>query len=153
VAPRKPSDDPPVGEELAGTIPRLILRSFAMVEADLLHALRAAGARGVRPGHLALFRVLDRDGAQVSELARRMGVTRQAVSQTVDQLEAQGLLVREPHPDDGRARVVRYTAAGVLAMERGVAVLLQLEAEYARRLGPGPARSLRAALTKLLESG
>ena len=53
-----------------------------------------------------------RDGLKMSELSRRLMVTGGNVTGLADQLEADGLLAREPVPDDRRATRVRLTASG-----------------------------------------
>jgi len=49
------------------------------------------GAR-VRPAHTALFAHLDFEGVRLTELASRVGVTKQAVGQLVDDLAGLGIL-------------------------------------------------------------
>ena len=60
-----------------------------------------------------LLPYLDVEGTRSTELARRMGVTKQAVARMVRELEDDGLLARDPDPDDRRAFRVVFTAAGL----------------------------------------
>jgi MarR family 2-MHQ and catechol resistance regulon transcriptional repressor len=48
----------------------------------------------------------------VNEIGRRIGLTSGAITAAVDRLESCGLVAREAHPSDRRARVVRLTARG-----------------------------------------
>ena len=57
-------------------------------------------------------------GLRMSELSRRMMVTGGNVTGITDQLEAEGLVVREFSPDDRRAFIVRLTANGRRAFRR-----------------------------------
>ena len=50
----------------------------------------------------------------LSSAARRLQVHPTSVTNTVDRLEAAGLVRREPHPSDGRATLVALTEAGRL---------------------------------------
>ncbi|WP_298830388.1 MarR family winged helix-turn-helix transcriptional regulator [uncultured Piscinibacter sp.] len=61
-----------------------------------------------------LLAQLDREpeGLSMGELSARMMVTGGNVTGIVDQLEAEGLVVRAAHPTDRRAFQVRLTAAG-----------------------------------------
>ena len=93
-----------------------------------------------------------RFGTRLTELARRAGVTKQAVMVVVDELEVRGLVCRTPDPDDGRAKVVRLTARGrTLAAEcrRAVAAV---ETRTRRTLGGRRYEGLREALDLLLET-
>ena len=61
---------------------------------------------------------LDREGPQsVSDLAASERVRPQSMAQTVGDLEADGLVVRRPDPDDGRRAVVSLTGAGRSELE------------------------------------
>lgn len=48
----------------------------------------------------------------VNEIGRRIGLTSGAITSAVDRLEASGLVSRQNHPHDRRARVVQLTARG-----------------------------------------
>ena len=52
------------------------------------------------------------DGLTMGELSQRLMVTGGNVTGITDQLEAEGLVQRAPHPGDRRAFSVRLTAAG-----------------------------------------
>jgi DNA-binding MarR family transcriptional regulator len=65
----------------------------------------------------------------VAQVARAMGLTRQAVQRLVDELEADGVVERLDHPESRRARPVRLTARGA-----------SLFAEMVRRQRPWSAR-------------
>jgi MarR family 2-MHQ and catechol resistance regulon transcriptional repressor len=48
----------------------------------------------------------------VNEIGRRIALTSGAITTAVDRLEARGLVTREAHPSDRRARIVRLTVLG-----------------------------------------
>ncbi len=48
----------------------------------------------------------------VNEIGRRIELTSGAITTAVDRLESRGLVTREAHSSDRRARIVRLTAAG-----------------------------------------
>lgn len=112
---------------------------------------RAATRFGVplRASHLSVFPHLDLEGTRQTELARRMGVSKQAVHQLVGELEGFGVLRRAPDPSDGRALLVRFTPAGARSLLDGMAVLAELDAELAERIGARRAKALHDALTAL----
>lgn len=64
----------------------------------------------------ALATVVDADGLRPSELARIEGVAAPSATRMVAELENRGLVARETDPEDGRAVLVRGTAAGAKAL-------------------------------------
>ncbi|WP_440713230.1 MarR family winged helix-turn-helix transcriptional regulator [Gordonia sp. FQ] len=92
-------------------MPFLLLSAFrGMV--DAVHArLDDAGFSGVRATHGFAMQALG-DGCSSVELGERLGVSKQAAAKTAAGLEELGFLAREPHPVDGRVRVLVPTARG-----------------------------------------
>ncbi len=115
-------------------------------EDALLATLEEAGAVPVSPTQVRLFAVLDEEGTTVSELARRMGVTRQTAHQAVHGLVADGLLEKAPDPASARQRLIRRTPEGERAHHRAGVILRRLEEELAARIGRDAVDTLRAAL-------
>ncbi|MGZ0237224.1 MarR family transcriptional regulator [Streptomyces sp. CPS1] len=64
---------------------------------------------GAQASVVALF---DEEGTTVSELARRMGVTRRTVHQAVRELAEMGRLDQLPDPASARRRPIRGTGEG-----------------------------------------
>jgi DNA-binding MarR family transcriptional regulator len=61
---------------------------------------------------------LDREGpASVSDLAQALRVRPQSMAQTVGDLEAEGMVERNPDPDDRRRALVSLTEAGQARIE------------------------------------
>ena len=61
----------------------------------------------------AVLGYLDRDGARsIGELAAIEAVRPQSMSQTIGELEADGLIERRPDPSDGRRTQIAITARG-----------------------------------------
>ena len=67
-------------------------------------------SRGLSRTQMNLLFVLSRTGgASVAHLARSLGVTSGAVSQTIDALKASGVITSEVNPADRRGRIIRLT--------------------------------------------
>ena len=61
----------------------------------------------------AVMEMLLHKGPQpVNAIGRRVELTSGAITTAVDRLASRGLVAREAHPSDRRARIVRLTAAG-----------------------------------------
>src|SRR5215212_8604531 len=77
-------------------------------------ALSNLAARSqVSAAHIHITRHLALAGSRLTDLAQRAGMSKQAMGDLVDQCEAWGLVLREPDPHDTRARLVRFTTAGL----------------------------------------
>jgi DNA-binding MarR family transcriptional regulator len=84
---------------------------------EVQRRLHAAGFEGLRFAHGFLVQHLVEEGRPVGELARVMGVTQQAVSKTVRELEGLGYVERRAAERDARVRVVTLTKRGRAALE------------------------------------
>lgn len=104
---------------------------------------------GLRASHTALFPHLSAEGARGAELAKKLGVTKQAVSQLVTELEEWGVVEQIADPQDGRAKLVRFSKKGEQAMLQGLAVLNELEAELSDKIGKRRMQELHTALLAL----
>ena len=81
------------------TLERLATRSIELSEVGL--------------SDFAVMEMLLHKGPQpVNAIGRRVELTSGAITTAVDRLESRGLVTREAHPSDRRARIVRLTAAG-----------------------------------------
>ena len=85
---------------------------------------------------------------RTTDIAARAGITKQAVGQIVDELEALGYVRREPDPADARARLVVYTERGKASMFDGLAALARVEARVAGAI-PDP-DALRLTLQRIV---
>ncbi len=92
---------------------RTISRSLTQVRAHE-HILKLAGVRVDRAGAALLIKLDRYDGGspRVTELAERIGVDTPSVTRKVQQLESDGLVRRDPDPDDRRASRISLTRRG-----------------------------------------
>ena len=89
----------------------------------------------------------------IGKIGERLQVHRSSVTNVVENLEADGLVERVPHPHDGRATLVQITAAGRDVAERATAVLNE-DLFGLAALGPGDQERLTQILEALrLDSG
>lgn len=84
---------------------------------------------------------------RATRLARNLGVSRQAISQMLADMEARSLIAVEQDPDDKRARVVNFHPDAAPLRETARRVLADMEAELGRRIGAKALASLREALS------
>ncbi len=86
---------------LGGTFRRLI--------DDLHRELAAQGHGAARPIHGFALQAIGPEGVSISELGRRLGVSKQAAARTAKSLESGGYVTRHPGIDDGRAVLLKRT--------------------------------------------
>jgi DNA-binding MarR family transcriptional regulator len=106
-------------------------------------------APALRAAHTALFPHLSSEGVRGADLAKKLGVTKQAVSQLVTELEDWGVVEQVADPDDGRAKLVRFTKKGEQGLLQGLAVLQALEQELESKIGKRRMQELHTALLAL----
>jgi DNA-binding MarR family transcriptional regulator len=133
------------------TLQLLFKAARQLDELALERIAQRPGRPRLRRSHMSLFPHIALDGTRVTELAERLGVTKQAASQLVDDLEAVGVLARVPDPEDARARRVIFTKQGREGFFEGLAVLQALEQELASAIGGKNMQQLRRALVAILE--
>lgn len=99
-------------------------------------ALSNLAARGrLDAAHIHITRHLALEGARLTDLANKAGVTKQAMGKLVDECEAWGLVRREADPRDARARRVVFTADGLAWVQAFGRSVAQAEAELRAALG------------------
>ncbi|MFG2879331.1 MarR family winged helix-turn-helix transcriptional regulator [Streptomyces sp. NPDC048337] len=102
---------------------------FQLLLGEFTRRVAEAGYTDLRPLHGMAFQALKGPGATASELAERLGVTKQAAGQIVDDLEKRGYVRREPHPEGGRRKLVVLTPAATGHLAVAGRILHELEAE------------------------
>jgi DNA-binding MarR family transcriptional regulator len=131
---------------------QLLMKAARLVDEEAVRRVSLReGAPKLRRSHTALLPHLDLDGTRISDLADRLGVSKQAVSELVDDLEAAGVVKRTPDPADARAKRVTFTPKGLEGMMSGLGVLRDFEGELAAALGERPMRQLQETLVRLLD--
>ena len=121
-------------EAVHNDLGRALERASAATNRELFSRLAALGHE-VRPAIMPVFMGLDPQGTNISVLAARAGISRQAMSALVHDVEAAGLVVTSQDPGDKRALLVELTEKGA-AMCRDAAELSQsITAEWRAKLG------------------
>jgi DNA-binding MarR family transcriptional regulator len=124
----------------------LLLRAFEWFDDALLARQHAMGwGEMTRPFSL-IFGYLEPGGSRPSGLARRIGVSRQAIHATLNEMVALDLITLAPDPHDQRAKLVVPTERGRHMIAAARAILADLERELAARIGADTVAALRAAL-------
>jgi DNA-binding MarR family transcriptional regulator len=85
------------------------------------------------------------------EIGVRLGVTARNVTKLVDGLEAEGLVIRQRHPHDRRATLLRLTPRGQVVSKESLQANHAAAAQLFEPLGPADRRRLTRILRKLID--
>jgi DNA-binding MarR family transcriptional regulator len=107
----------------------------AVIRRRVAAAVIEAGFRDWRPTHAAVFMWLGAEGDRISNLAARVGVSKQAMGETIADLERRGYVERLPDPRDRRATLIRRTERGWAVNQVARRVVEEVQREWARGLG------------------
>lgn len=128
---------------LVGAAKHVFARDFAQRMADTPYG-------DVTLAHSAnVLRWLHAGPMRPGALAARCDVSKQAISQQIQRLEAQGYVTTCPDPGDQRGRLVALTDRGRAAQDAVHDTFRRVEAAWAERLGAARYDDLRAALATL----
>lgn len=127
----------------------LLFRAARLVNEQAVSRIQLAGGR-LRTAHTQLFPHITSDGVRLTDLADKLGVTKQAIGPLVDDLEREGVVERVDDPLDRRAKRIRWTRKGQRALLHGLGVLAQLEQELAREVGKGRLAELADTCERLI---
>ncbi len=130
---------------------RLLLKTYRVFSSRAVEKLRQRGYEGLALAQMTLLMNIGVEGIRLTTLAKRIGVTRQAVGNLVDNLENRGYINRRADFTDKRAVIVALTDEGWRLIGDVVEVKMEIEAEYSEILGEGQMEMLRSGLTRLLE--
>ena len=112
---------------------------------------RALEPFGLRSRHYTvLTSSAEHGGLSQRDLGDVLGVDPSAVVALVDDLERAGLVCRDPHPGDRRARMVVLTAEGKRFLHRASVLARRVNAELLGALSADERRTLEGLLTKVV---
>lgn len=128
-----------------------LLNEIAIIEQLSRNALERVLPDGLRQPHFAVLNHLVRlgDGKSPIALARAFQTAKAAMTNTLQRLEARGLIRLEPDPKDGRGKRVFLTEAGREMRERAVAAVGPMMAALADTLPEAEASALLPPLRRL----
>lgn len=131
---------------------QLTLRNLLMSRYELLYdrAFAVAAEYGygdVTPAMARLFVQIARGPLGISELARRLAISRQSVHETVLVARELGLVELADDPNNRRVRIVCFTEAGKRMSRTVLAVDRRMEKDLAGRIGAHNIATLKRILS------
>ena len=133
-------------------IGRLFHQAARIYSEKALVLLHEKGFNDITLYHTALISNLDIEGTQITLIAERAGMTKQAMGQLANELESKGYVSKSRDPEDKRAYKIAFTDKGKEALEAAYHIKLMIEDEYTQILGKTNFLQLRQLLNTLLHS-
>lgn len=128
-----------------------LVRTLYWFDEQLQVRLEALGwGRRGRSQSLILANIANGE-TRASRMADNLGVSRQAMSQFLTELEKDRLIEVVPDPDDRRARIVRFTPESEAIREDAKKVLRDMERELETAMGVKDFESLKAGLQNFID--
>lgn len=122
-----------------------LLQGFFWFDDGLQAFLRKKGWGHVtRPQSMVMINILS-GIVRPSDIARSLGISRQAIHATINQMVEMGMLEMRDDPDDGRSKIVALSSMGTAMRKDANAAVEALTAELSRRIGKANIAALSKA--------
>ncbi len=123
-----------------------LLKAVYWFDEALQEGLKAEGWDGLTRAQSLVVMNVATGVTRAIDIAGNLGVSRQAMSQTLAEMETRGLLHTYEDAGDRRVRRVSFSAESARIRDDAVRILADLETRLARRIGAGQVSALHTAL-------
>jgi len=121
-------------------------------ETRMLAAYREQGFADVMRSHGAVLRYVGEQGARISDIAARAGVTKQSIGRIVRDVERLGYVTVSPGDADRRVRHVKFSPRGQALVNASRAIVTETRAVYAQRMGRRVFSELERSLQRSVQA-
>lgn len=151
--PHRPADAP-LSDPARDPLAIVLFSEIVMIEQLARNRLTRALPRGMELSHFMILNHFARLGGEKSpaQLARSFHVTRGAITNTLQRLDAAGYVHIRPDWDDARRKWVSLSPAGEAARDRAVAAIAPVFDDVLARLGPDRLRDVLPVLRIMRET-
>jgi len=125
-----------------------LLEGWDWFDNGLQNVLRSSGFPALNKSQSMMVLYMASGVQRPIEIARKMRLSRQAISHIERQLTAMGMVTAQADPSDRRSKVLVFTDASADLRNFAGATIRGLEAELAARLGADAIEALRAVLNR-----
>jgi DNA-binding MarR family transcriptional regulator len=139
----------PPGPPLIGA---LLRTPWEALRRRMLERLHEHGHADLDMPHLTVFQYPGPHEARPSELAARLGISKQALNYLLGELERLGYLERRADPDDLRSRRIALTHRGEQAVRVIRDAVAEVEREWRAKLGARRFAQLQGLLRDVADS-
>ncbi|MGW7573984.1 MarR family winged helix-turn-helix transcriptional regulator [Streptomyces sp. NPDC054765] len=131
----------------------LVLALSGQLVQEIHTRVSEQGFADLRPVHGFAFVRISRGGVTTADLAEHLGFTKQAAAQLVGELVHKGYVLRRPHPQDARARLLELTERGWAATRAADEAARAAVVPWQETLGAERFGALAADLARLAPNG
>lgn len=124
----------------------LLFEAQRWIDQSLLVALQQQGWPAFTKAQSLIFGQIDAGVTRPSKIAERLGISRQAVHRSVQELVQARLIRLEPDPENQSAKRIVLTKAGKQIMTDAHQAFEDIEAELSDRIGKENVQMLRSLL-------
>lgn len=136
------------GEMTSGYMMMDVMRAFYWFDEGLQSALRARGWQSISRSQSIMLANIALGVRRPADLARNLGVSRQAVSKMLQEMAEEKLVTIAPDPDDRRAQLVGFSESSARLRADALDILSRLEEQLSERIGARSFKALRGALER-----
>lgn len=129
-------------------LPLLLLGGFRQVVDGAHRRLAELGYPESRPAHGFAMQAIG-PGSTASEVARELGVSKQAAAKTIETLERLDYVCRSTDPADARRKLVVPTARGIGMLAASAQAFDEVQAQWVQAAGREVVAGIRDGLTRL----
>ncbi len=130
---------------------RLLLRAFDSMVEDVRADLSRAGHPGLTVANEFAIQAIDEGAVSAADLARVLGVSRQAAAKTIHALEGLSYVTRTSDGEDARRKHLVVTDHGHEAIAIGAAAFDDVYRRWCCAVGPDEAATVEEALRTLTD--
>lgn len=125
-----------------------LMRAFYWFDEGLQASLKKRGWQAISRSQSFALANIALDVHRPADLARNLGVSRQAVSKMLQEMADQDLVVITPDPEDRRAQLVHFSEKSERLRADALDILDRLEKRLGSTIGEASMNAIRAALEK-----
>jgi DNA-binding MarR family transcriptional regulator len=137
-------------EESQLFISRLFAKSYRVIKSLNSHYLAELGYQDFKVGHVMVMMNLKEEGITAADIAKKVHVSKQAISKLVHELAEMGFLLNLKHPDDLRATLIHTTQEGELFLEALNTCRIKVDQELSQIIGFEKLEQIRSVMEELL---
>jgi len=130
----------------AANLRQNLLSTSRAVNTAIIKGLHEKGFSKLRSTHTALLSNLDMRGENLTVVASRAGITKQAMGRLVDELVQLKYIKRNQDKIDRRAIKLQFTPKGINLMQQSFAVMADIEKRCAKSVGKDNYKQLLGSL-------